>query len=143
MGVISDEPAALRAPEMHSGHFRHQQAAIWDPHPRYTFVAFGQTFQLQLQHDDSFVAPEIVVSSPTRHHLQAVIRAKHGSFYSRSLLPKLNGLACVPGGAHLAEFVGEIVRPDSVLLHREGPGGPGVHRRGQLVPWYGKCHSTP
>lgn len=45
-----------------SGHFRHMQADLWDPHPQYSFSAFGIPFLLQLAHDASFVDPNILVS---------------------------------------------------------------------------------
>nr|XP_018915649.1 PREDICTED: A disintegrin and metalloproteinase with thrombospondin motifs 9-like isoform X3 [Bemisia tabaci] len=55
----TDDHQSLRH---HSGHFRHKQATIWDPHPQYEFTAFGKKFQLELRHDSSFVLPNIQVT---------------------------------------------------------------------------------
>ncbi|XP_026471997.1 A disintegrin and metalloproteinase with thrombospondin motifs 9-like [Ctenocephalides felis] len=41
----------------HSGHFRHNTAEIWDPHPQYEIRAFGNNLRLVLEHNDDFVAP--------------------------------------------------------------------------------------
>lgn len=46
----------------HSGHFRHNTAEIWDPHPQYEIRAFGNNLRLVLEHNDDFVAPHWQVS---------------------------------------------------------------------------------
>ncbi|XP_023287905.1 A disintegrin and metalloproteinase with thrombospondin motifs 9 isoform X2 [Orussus abietinus] len=58
----------------HSGHFRHANAEVWDPHPQYEFTAFGKRFRLRLAHDSSFVSPDIKLThitenSTRREHL--------------------------------------------------------------------------
>lgn len=50
----------------HSGHFRHESAEIWDPHPKYQIKAFGKKLLLELEQDDRFVAPGLHVSSFTQ-----------------------------------------------------------------------------
>ncbi|OAD58080.1 A disintegrin and metalloproteinase with thrombospondin motifs 8 [Eufriesea mexicana] len=46
----------------HSGHFRHANAEVWDPHPQYEFTAFGRRFRLRLAHDASFVSRNIKIT---------------------------------------------------------------------------------
>ncbi|XP_052129141.1 uncharacterized protein LOC127750752 [Frankliniella occidentalis] len=72
-------PTTGSPPLRPSGHFRHMQADLWDPHPQYRFTAFGISFWLQLAHDAGFVDPNILVThmthnttvrSPARQHAQ-------------------------------------------------------------------------
>lgn len=58
--MVTDEPPLRH----HSGHFRHQTAEIWDPHPEYKINAFDQEFELKLMHNDKFVSPDLRVSVP-------------------------------------------------------------------------------
>lgn len=50
-----------------SGHFRHIQADLWDPHPQYAFEAFGIPFRLVLAHDAGFVDPNLLVTHMTHN----------------------------------------------------------------------------
>ncbi|XP_023247929.1 uncharacterized protein LOC111643873, partial [Copidosoma floridanum] len=52
-----DRPVELE--RHHSGHFRHSQSKVWDPHPRYDFVAFGHAFHVHLKEDRSFAPPGV------------------------------------------------------------------------------------
>ncbi|XP_066590076.1 A disintegrin and metalloproteinase with thrombospondin motifs 9-like isoform X2 [Prorops nasuta] len=51
----------------HSGHFRHAEAEVWDPHPQYEFTAFGRRFRLRLAQDSSFVSPDVKITSMTKN----------------------------------------------------------------------------
>ncbi|KAJ3651431.1 hypothetical protein Zmor_017475 [Zophobas morio] len=46
----------------HSGHFRHKEAEVWDPHPRYEIEAFGRKLFLELEHNDQALAEDLHVS---------------------------------------------------------------------------------
>jgi len=50
-----------------SGHFRHQGAPIWDPHPQYRFSAFGRAFHLVLSPADDFLSPVLRVTTHERN----------------------------------------------------------------------------
>ncbi|XP_063930505.1 A disintegrin and metalloproteinase with thrombospondin motifs 9-like isoform X2 [Zophobas morio] len=46
----------------HSGHFRHKEAEVWDPHPRYEIEAFGRKLFLELEHNDQALAEDLHIT---------------------------------------------------------------------------------
>ncbi|KAH0560433.1 hypothetical protein KQX54_004535 [Cotesia glomerata] len=58
---------ATNARRHHSGHFRHFNTQIWDPHPQYEFTAFGEKFLLKLKHDNSFISQNIKVTHTSQN----------------------------------------------------------------------------
>ncbi|XP_057333026.1 A disintegrin and metalloproteinase with thrombospondin motifs 9-like isoform X2 [Microplitis mediator] len=58
---------ATNARRHHTGHFRHSNAQIWDPHPQYEFTAFGEKFHLKLKHDNSFISQNIKVTHTSQN----------------------------------------------------------------------------
>ncbi|KAF4533400.1 hypothetical protein B566_EDAN003694 [Ephemera danica] len=56
-GPDTSKPANLST--HNSGHFRHKEVPLWDPHPQYNFSAFGRHFQLSLELNPEFVSPKL------------------------------------------------------------------------------------
>ena len=75
-----------KAQRHHSGHFRHSQNKVWDPHPQYEFVAFGRRFHLSLREDSSFAPPGVTVTThlaPVFALARALARSQPASITAR------------------------------------------------------------
>ncbi|KAL7288709.1 hypothetical protein TKK_0017434 [Trichogramma kaykai] len=71
----------------HSGHFRHSQSKVWDPHPQYEFQAFGRRFHLSLKEDSSFAPANVQVTHIDGENATRREYADHelGCFYTGSV----------------------------------------------------------
>ncbi|XP_011497655.1 PREDICTED: A disintegrin and metalloproteinase with thrombospondin motifs 9-like [Ceratosolen solmsi marchali] len=72
-----------KAERHHSGHFRHSQNKVWDPHPQYEFTAFGRRFHVNLREDNSFASPSVTVTHISNNTTRREYPDHHlGCFYS-------------------------------------------------------------
>ncbi|XP_058791063.1 A disintegrin and metalloproteinase with thrombospondin motifs 9 [Phymastichus coffea] len=72
-----------KAERHHSGHFRHVQSKVWDPHPQYEFIAFGRKFHLSLKEDSSFAPSGVSVTHISDNITRREYPDYHlGCFYS-------------------------------------------------------------
>ncbi|XP_008209068.1 A disintegrin and metalloproteinase with thrombospondin motifs 9 [Nasonia vitripennis] len=72
-----------KAERHHSGHFRHSQNKVWDPHPQYEFTAFGRKFHLSLKEDNSVVDAGFSVTHIGRNTSRREYPETHtGCFYN-------------------------------------------------------------
>lgn len=126
---MSDKPESSKGDPFHfpggSNHFRHRHAVLWDPHPQYTFCAFGQFFHLLLEENSKFVSPQLHVTHLWHNYTQreSVTNAKcfytghvHGDPKSSVAVSLCHGMT-----GHIRTSVGNyLIQPaESWLQHNE------------------------
>ncbi|XP_008190626.1 A disintegrin and metalloproteinase with thrombospondin motifs 9 isoform X2 [Tribolium castaneum] len=81
----------------HSGHFRHKEAEVWDPHPRYVINAFGRKLFLELEHNDQILATDLHVThvGDDYTHRRKQDSSIYGCFYTGKIKDDLDSAVSV------------------------------------------------